>query len=178
MRVAGVDVVGEFAARAFQRAAVLARKLEVFAQALDFGLERGGLLFDLVEFGAQRLVRRAAFVEHALEAEAQRLFLLERAQRVVERNDDLVEGKLEIVELADLAAGVGKKMTQGLVFFADARSDVGDVFKVARVVVATQAGPRRTRLWAPAAKQTRQLTHDFGLPRRTLRVHAYGIKLL
>jgi len=77
--------------------------------------ERGRLLFDLVEFAAQRLVSRARLVEHTGQAERLRLFLLERAQRRVERRDDLVEGFLEFVEFADLAAGVGQQVAQNFV---------------------------------------------------------------
>jgi hypothetical protein len=79
LAAAGGDFIGEFQARAFERAVRLARQFEVDAQFLGFGFERGCLLLDLVEFGAQRLVGRARLVEHAVEAQRLRLFLLERA---------------------------------------------------------------------------------------------------
>src|SRR5664280_2341883 len=121
------DFIGEFQARAFERAVRFARQFEVDAQFFGVRFERGCLFLDPVEFGAQRLVGRARLVEHAGEAQRLRLFLLERAQRAVERRDDLFEGFLELVEFADLAAGIAQQITQRLVFLAHARTDVGKI---------------------------------------------------
>jgi hypothetical protein len=54
------------------------RQLEIDPQFLGFGAGRGRLLFDAVEFGAQRLVGCARFIEHAGERLRLRLFLFER----------------------------------------------------------------------------------------------------
>ncbi len=126
----GGNFVGHLEARAFERAALLARQFEVLAQPLGFDFERGRLLLDLVEFLAQRLVGGARFLQHAGQAERLRLFLLERTQGGVERDDQLVEGLLEFVELADLASGVGQQIAQRFVFLADAGADVGESLDV------------------------------------------------
>ena len=109
LRVARRDVVGQLAACALQAAVGLAREFEVFAQLLHLGLQRGRALFHLVEFGAQRVVGGARLVEHAGQAQRLGFFLFERAQRRVERRDDLLEGVLEFVEFSNLAPGVGQQ---------------------------------------------------------------------
>jgi hypothetical protein len=175
---AGRDVVRQFDARAFERAVRLARQLEILAQLLGFAFERGGLAFYLIEFGAQRVIGGARFRQHAGQADGLRLFLLERAQRRVERLNDLVESLFELVEFANLAAGVAQKIAQGFVFFAHARADVGITFDNDRAAAAMAvpavgvgAGTRRipvgVGLTAFAAKNIRQLSHGKRLQRGT-----------
>jgi hypothetical protein len=114
---------------------------------------------------AQRLVSGARFVEPAAEIERERLFLLERAQRRVERLHQLLEGLLEVVELADLAAGVAEEIAQGFVFLAHARADVGESLDAdGGAAVAITGGAERGESVADgvalAAEQIRQLCHD------------------
>jgi hypothetical protein len=161
----GGDVVAEFEARAFQPAVGFARQLEILAQLFGLGFERRRLAFDLVEFGAQRFIGRARLLQHAGQAERLRFFPFQCAQRAIERRDDLVEGFLEFVELADLAAGVGQQVAQDLVFLAHARADVGKILDVDMVAVAiaalvAQAGRKLVGFAALPAKQIRQLSHD------------------
>ncbi len=152
-----------------ERAALFARQFEIFLQPFGFRFQRGRLALDLVEFGAQRLVRGARLVQHAGEADRLRFFLLERTQRGVERGDQFVEGLLEIVELADLAAGIGQQAAQFLVFLAHARADVGQIFDadMAAVAVAVRGARRQRAGLALAAEQIRKLRHDKRLPTRT-----------
>jgi hypothetical protein len=153
--MAAGNFVGEFQTRTFERAVRLARQFEVDAQLLRLGFNQGRLLLDLVEFGAQCLVGRARLVEHAGEAGGLRFFLLERTQRCVERLDDLVEGFLELVEFADLAAGVGQQVAQNLVFLAHARAVVGEIPDGG--VIAVAISTPGAGLATPAAEQFRQL---------------------
>src|SRR5664279_818074 len=162
------DFIGEFQARAFERAVRFARQFEVDAQFFGVRFERGCLFLDPVEFGAQRLVGRARLVEHAGEAQRLRLFLLKCAQRAVERRDELVEGFLELVEFADLAAGIGQEVAQNLVFLAHARADVGETLDGMMAAIAIFAPG--ADLTALAAEQIRQLRHDKA-PNPTPRVY-------
>ena len=166
--MAAGNFVGEFQTRTFERAVRLARQFEVDAQLLRLGFNQGRLLLDLVEFGAQCLVGRARLVEHAGEAGGLRFFLLERTQRCVERLDDLVEGFLELVEFADLAAGIAQQITQRLVFLAHARTDVGKILD--DVVVAVAVTAPGADLAALPTEQIRQLRYNKA-PDPTPRVH-------
>src|SRR6187397_2182854 len=160
-----VEIVGQLQPRAFESAICLTRKLKVLAQLFDFGLKRGCFPVNLVELGAQGLVGRAGLGQHARQAQGLRFFLFKRAQRAVERRHQLVEGRLEVIEFADLAPGVGQEVAQDLVFLAHARADIGQVFNgdwVAAVAVSACqfVGPRQ----AFAAKKVRQLRHNDASP--------------
>src|SRR6185312_10124669 len=92
-----------------------------------------------------------------------RFFLLERAQRGVERGDQLVEGALEVVELADLAPGIAQQVAQGLVFLAHTRANRGQIFGAVVLAVTVAIGRPLAGLvvaFAFAAKKIRQLRHD------------------
>lgn len=157
LRATRGDFAGELDLRAFQSAIRLARQFQVDAQFLGLRLGRGRLFLDLIELGAQGLVGRARFVQHAGEAERLRLFLLKRAQRRVKGRDDFIEGFLEFVEFADLAADVGQQIAQDFVFFADARADVGEILAVMLAIAVTAV---HASGFAFAIEQIRQLSHD------------------
>jgi hypothetical protein len=156
---AGGNAVEQFDARAFQATVGFARQFKVLAQLLGFAFERGRLALDLVEFGAQRVVRRPRFGEHAGKAQSLRLFQFERAQCRIERRDDLVEGILEFVEFADLAAGVAQQVAQGFVFLAHARAGIGKILggDIAAGIAVAIAGCRARWRVAFAAATTEDI---------------------
>ena len=164
LRVARVDFVGQFKARALQAAVRLARQFEILAQLLHLALQRDRLLLDLIEFRAQRVVGGTRLGQHVRQAGRLRLFLFQRAQGIVERGDDLFEGVLQIVQFADLAAGVGEQIAQRLVLLAHARADVGhafdaDVFAVAVAVACAGQWPGGVCLSRLAAENLGKLSH-------------------
>src|SRR6185312_754400 len=117
VRLSRFQLLRGLVARAFERAAGLSRELEVAAQTRDLRIELRRLALDLIELAAQFVIGRALLVEPAGERHGLRFLGLERPQGRVEGQDKFVEGLLELVELADLAAGVGQKVTQHLVLF-------------------------------------------------------------
>jgi hypothetical protein len=84
-----------------------------------------------------------------------RLFLFERAQRVVERRHDLAEGLFELVEFVDLASGVAQEAAQCLVLLTDARADVGQGLGGVGFV-----GARAADVFAFSTEYVRQFRHD------------------
>src|SRR5579884_3959708 len=166
LRSAGRELVGKLQIRAFQRAVGLARQLELLAQLLRLGLEPRGRLLDLVEIGAQRLVRLAQVLKRGGQAQPLRFLLLERAQRLVERADQAVEDLLEFVELADLAAGIVEEIAQRLVLLAETDADVGKALGFGASAIAIGVGEHRqgarlvgARFATLAAEQLRQSCH-------------------
>src|SRR5262249_539011 len=104
--------------------------------------------------------------QHARQAQGLRFFLFERAQRAVERGYQLVECRFEIIEFADLAAGVGQEVAQNLVFLAHARADVRQVFDADGVAAVPVSATARFVGPGPAfpAKKVRQLRHNDASP--------------
>jgi hypothetical protein len=94
----------------------LLHDLQFVAQPLDLRLACHAAATEIVEFAAQRLVAGAHVGQRAAQADVVGFFLLQCAQRLVDRVDQLAEGILEVVEGADLAAGVDQKVAENLVF--------------------------------------------------------------
>ena len=179
VRLARLELLGGLVARAFERAACLAGELEIAAQARGVRIELRRLALDLVELAAQFVIGRALLLEAAGERQGLRLLGLERAQGGIEGQDQPVEGLLEVVELADLAAGVGQEVAQHFVLFADARPGIDRRFAGGRLAlgIATQwHGWQRDDLVGAAlrfaAENVRQLRH-VTLPELTLRSHEF-----
>ena len=122
------QLVAQFALGDLGAAGLLLDDVELVAEPLTFGFMGRGALAEAVELGAQRLVALAHLVEGAAQADVFGLFLLEGAQRLADRVDQLAEGVLQVVERADPAAGIHKKLAENFVLAADAGAHIGPAF--------------------------------------------------
>ena len=116
--------------RAFQRRGSISRASSRSSRSFSTSASSAvALLLDLVEFGAQGLIGGARLPPACPTGSRVCDFSCSSARSVVLNGATILsKAVLELVEFADLAAGVGQKVAQRLVFLAHARADIGQIF--------------------------------------------------
>ena len=115
----GESFVGKLGAAALGVACFDARKVEFLTQFLVLADQYRVARFELVRACAQLVASGDALLELAPQFDVVGLLLLERPQRLGCGLDQLAEGDLVLVELADLHPGIEEQVAQGFVLFAD-----------------------------------------------------------
>ena len=115
----GESFVGKLGAAALGVACFDARKVEFLTQFLVLADQYRVARFELVRARAQLVATGDALLELAPQVDVAGLLLLERPQRQGCGLDQLAEGDLVLVELADLHPGIDEQVAQGFVLFAD-----------------------------------------------------------
>ena len=100
----GGELVAELHLGDFGATRSLLHGFQFVAKPLDLGLACCAAVAEVIEFAAQGLVARADVGQRR--PKLSDFFLLQRPQRLVDGIDQLAEGILEVVQRADLAAGV------------------------------------------------------------------------
>ena len=135
-------------------------ELQIFAQSSRF-------TFEYHSFRSGRIPRAASHRLCALPPAFQtnhRLgFFCSRARRVLlSTATGFLESLLEVVELADLSAGVSQQIAQDLVFLTHPRTDVGQAFHrdIIRAFRPSRLAPKVVRTYAAAPRPFRPKRSD------------------
>ena len=118
LRASCGNIDGDLCFRGLECSKQVLRRRKLLTQRLTFLFRKVGLFLELGNLVAQLAVSGARVVEHRLQTDLFGFFGFEGAQRLAHRIDQLADGILDTVELADLGIGVEQQVAQRFILAA------------------------------------------------------------